>query len=76
MTYGYRRKPFGNQARLSTDNGTTWGEPITLSDDGVTVDLGYPSTAESADGRLVTVWYETLPGSPLAQLRQVRWRVE
>ncbi len=76
MTYGYRRKPFGNQARLSTDNGTTWGEPITLSDDGVTVDLGYPSTAECADGRLVTVWYEPLPDSPLAQLRQVRWRVE
>ena len=75
MTYGYRRKPFGNQARLSTDNGTTWGEPITLSNDGVTVDLGYPSTAECAHGRLVTVWYETLPDSPLAQLRQVRWRL-
>jgi sialidase-1 len=76
MTYGYRRKPFGNQARVSADNGTTWGEPITLSHDGVTGDLGYPSTAECDEGWLVTVWYETLPDSPLAQLRQVRWRLK
>ncbi|MGB0581435.1 MAG: sialidase family protein, partial [Limisphaerales bacterium] len=29
MTYGHRRKPYGNQARLSTDEGKTWSEPIT-----------------------------------------------
>lgn len=73
MSYGYRRKPFGNQARLSEDNGKTWGEPITLSDDGIGGDLGYPSTVECDDGTLVTVWYEKLADSPLAQLRQVRW---
>lgn len=73
MSYGYRRKPFGNQARISEDNGKTWGEPITLSDDGIGGDLGYPSTVECDDGTLVTVWYEKLADSPLAQLRQVRW---
>jgi hypothetical protein len=76
MTYGHRRKPFGNQARVSADNGTTWGEPITLSGDGVTGDLGYPSTVECTDGLLVTVWYETMADSPLAQLRQARWRLQ
>jgi hypothetical protein len=76
MTYGHRRKPFGNQARVSVDNGMTWGDAITLSGDGVTGDLGYPSTAECGDGLLVTVWYETMADSPLAQLRQARWRLK
>ena len=46
MTYGYRREPRGNLARLSDDNGSTWSEPIVLSDDG-TGDIGYPSTARA-----------------------------
>ncbi|MGN6543960.1 MAG: sialidase family protein [Aureliella sp.] len=75
MSYGYRRKPYGNQARLSEDEGKTWSEPMTISDDGTTGDLGYPSTVECDDGTLVTVWYEVIQGSPLAQLRQARWRV-
>lgn len=75
MTYGYRRAPFGNQARVSNDNGKSWSEPITLSADGKGGDLGYPSTVECADGTLVTVWYEVLKDSPLAQLRQARWRL-
>lgn len=75
MTYGYRRKPFGVQARLSSDHGKSWSEPMTLSDDGIGGDLGYPSTVECDDGILVTVWYEVLAGSPLAQLRQARWQL-
>ncbi len=75
MTYGYRRKPFGVQARLSTDHAKTWSEPMTLSADGIGGDLGYPSTVQCDDGTLVTVWYEVLAGSPLAQLRQARWKL-
>jgi NADH dehydrogenase FAD-containing subunit len=74
MTYGYRRGPFGNQCRVSTDSGQSWSDPITLSQDGIGGDLGYPSTVECNDGSLVTVWYEVLQDSPLAQLRQARWR--
>lgn len=74
MSYGYRRPPYGNQARVSSDSGKTWSEPITLSADGVSGDLGYPSTVECENGTLVTVWYEVLADSPLAQLRQTRWR--
>lgn len=74
MSYGHRRAPFGNQARVSTDAGATWGPPLTLSGDGAGGDLGYPSTVDCGDGTLLTVWYERLAASPLAQLRQVRWR--
>lgn len=75
MSYGYRRQPFGNQARISTDEGATWSPPLILSDDGAGVDLGYPSTVELDDGSLVTVWYEKLRENPYAQLRQARWRL-
>jgi sialidase-1 len=75
MTYGHRRAPLGNQARLSTDHGRTWSEPIIISGDGTSGDLGYPSTVETDDGTLLTVWYELLKGSPRAVLRQARWRL-
>lgn len=75
MTYGYRRAPFGNQARISEDHGRTWSRPVTISADGASVDLGYPSTVELADGTLLTVWYEKLEASPQAVLRQARWRL-
>jgi len=73
MSYGYRRAPFGNQARLSADNGASWSEPMTISADAAGTDVGYPSTAELAGGDLLTVWYETMRDSPRAVLRQARW---
>jgi len=76
MTYGHRRKPYGNQARISTDNGKTWGEAIILSGDGKGGDLGYPSTVELPDGTLLTVWYESMAEPKLAVLRQATWRLE
>jgi sialidase-1 len=76
MSYGHRRPPFGNQIRVSRDCGQTWSQPIQLNSDAHSGDMGYPSTVECDDGTLVTVWYETLKGSPLAQLRQARWRLK
>jgi sialidase-1 len=75
MSYGHRRKPFGNQARISIDQCRTWSEPVILSGDGIGRDLGYPSTVELADGTLLTVWYETMQDSPLAVLRQAKWKL-
>ena len=75
MTYGYRRAPFGNQARLSADSGRTWSEPIVISGDGASGDLGYPSTVQLDDGSLVSVWYELMKGSSRAVLRQARWSI-
>jgi len=73
MSYGYRRAPFGNQARLSADNGATWSQPMTISADAPGTDVGYPSTVELPGGDLLTVWYETMRDSPRAVLRQARW---
>ncbi len=76
MTYGHRRAPFGNQARISADNGRSWSEARVLSDDGVGGDLGYPSTVQFDDGTLLTVWYESMKQHPKAVLRQARWKLE
>ena len=75
MTYGHRRAPLGNQARISTDSGRTWSEPMIIYGDGASGDLGYPSTVEFDDGSLLTVWYEHLKDSPYAVLRQARWKI-
>lgn len=76
MSYSYRRKPHGNQARISSDEGKTWGTPLTLSDDSFHGDLGYPSTVELKDGSLYSVWYEQLASSPMAVLRAARWKLQ
>ncbi len=73
MTYGHRRAPLGNQARVSKDHGRTWSEPIIVSGDGTTGDLGYPSTVQLGDGSLLSVWYERMKGPPHAVLRQAHW---
>lgn len=75
MTYGHRRKPYGNEARISSDHGKSWSEPITISRDGIGGDLGYPSTVELADGTLLTVWYEKMKDIKNAVLRQATWRL-
>ena len=57
LTYGYRDAPYGMRARLSADDGASWGEEIVLRDDGGNHDLGYPRTVQRADGSVVTVYY-------------------
>jgi len=76
MTYGHRRAPLGNQARVSADGGRTWSGAIPVSADGTSSDLGYPSTVELADGTLLTAWYETVKGRDRAVLRQAAWTLE
>ena len=73
MSYGHRRRPFGNQVRFSEDEGKHWSSPVTISADGQGHDLGYPSTIERDDGKLITVWYEKMTGSSRAVLRQAVW---
>ena len=75
MTYGHRRPPFGNQARLSTDHGKSWSAPIRLSDDGNSGDIGYPSTIQLPNRTLLTVWYESMKSPTPAVLRQARWQL-
>ena len=76
MSYGHRRKPLGNQARVSSDEGKTWSAAMVISGDGHSGDLGYPSTVEFADGSLLSVWYERLANSSYAVLRQADWTIK
>lgn len=64
LTYGVRAAPFGMRARLSEDDGATWGPELMLRDDGGGRDVGYPRTMQRPDGMIVTVYYfhDTLEG--------------
>lgn len=55
--YGYRVPPFGIRARVSEDEGLTWGEELVLRDDGGSLDLGYPRSVQLSDGRVLSVYY-------------------
>lgn len=57
LTYGYRLAPYGIRARISCDQGHTWGKEIVLRDDGVNWDLGYPASVELKNGKILTVYY-------------------
>lgn len=57
LTYGYRNPPYAMCAILSEDDGETWSEPITLRTGGGNHDIGYPRTAQLADGNVITAYY-------------------
>ncbi len=57
LTYGYRDVPAGIRARLSHDEGRSWGEELILRDDGGDGDLGYPRSVQRPDGKVVTAYY-------------------
>ncbi len=57
ITYGVRKAPFGMRARMSRDEGRTWGPEIMLRADGGGRDLGYPRSIQRPDGKVVTVYY-------------------
>ena len=75
LTYGSRTAPLGIRAKISRDHGQSWSNEFFLTDDAPNWDLGYPSTAQLADGSLVTVWYEAPATTHLAALRQAKWRL-
>ena len=57
IVYGYRNNPFGIRARISSDEGVSWGEEIILRQDGANHDIGYPRTVQRPDGVIVTAYY-------------------
>ena len=74
--YGRRQRPYGERVMFSTDGGGSWEYDYSLRDDGPDSDLGYPSTVELADGRLLTMYYQK-PDSPAdkCSLLCSRWRL-
>lgn len=57
LTYGFRAYPYSIRARLSTDNGKTWGPQIVLRQDGIDRDIGYVRSVQRLDGKIVTTYY-------------------
>ena len=57
MIYGYRDQPYGIRARISTDQGDTWGEEIILREDAGSFDIGYPRTVVLPNDTIVTAYY-------------------
>ena len=44
-------------AKLSSDNGKTWGDEILLRTDGGGRDIEYPRSVQTANGNVVTTYY-------------------
>ena len=58
LSYGVRvHGQRGVCAKLSSDDGRTWGKPIRLAHTAGDADCGYPSSVQRADGKIVTAWY-------------------
>ena len=67
LTFGRRIRPMGCGALLSEDGGSTWrtDREVLLAGDGVeSIDLGYPSTVQLADGAIVTLLYYATGSGP------------
>lgn len=74
--YGDREKPFGIKAMISTDNGKTWDTNHDIYINGISPDIGYPSTVELADGSLLTVFYAVPKHGESTVIMQQRWKLE
>jgi len=58
LSYGLRNDGLhGVAVRISADDGQTWLAPRVLVDLDLPVDCGYPSSAQIADGTIVTAYY-------------------
>lgn len=57
LTYGCRKKPYGVRARITRDEGRTWGPEIILRDDGLSGDMGYVRSVVRPDGKILTIYY-------------------
>lgn len=63
-------------ATLSTDNGTTWSEPVRLRDDCVNPDMGYCKSVLRGDGRIVTAYYYSTKDQPEMHIAATIWQPE
>jgi len=77
VTYGYRHEPFGQRACVSNDHGQTWDDAneFVLRDDAPNNDLGYPASAQLADGSIFTVYYQIDQPGEKTLLMATHWRL-
>ena len=70
--YGYRVVPYGIRARVSEDDGKTWGPELILRDDAGSWDLGYPRTVLLGGGKVLAAYYINRADDPIQQRGGVR----
>lgn len=66
----------GIRARISQDNGKSWGDEIILTDDATHIDLGYPCSTETDDGKILTVYYRSFEKGKNAGIYYILWDIE
>lgn len=71
--YGCRAEPYGMRARLSADEGRTWGPEVMLRADALSWDMGYPRMTVRPDGQLITIYYYTAPDHPHQHIAATIW---
>ena len=76
LAYGWRSAPYGIRARISDDNGVTWGRERILRSDGASWDIGYPRTVQRPDGKCVTVYYYHHPDQEERYIAATIWDPE
>jgi hypothetical protein len=57
ITYGYRSAPYSIRARISSDDGKTWGPIVSIRDAAATWEVGYTRSVQRQDGKIVTIYY-------------------
>lgn len=73
VTYGHRHMPAGMRARLSTDEGRTWGPEIAVRDGAFDGDMGYPRSIVRPDGKIFAVYYFNGPRDEDRSIEATLW---
>jgi hypothetical protein len=78
LTFGIRNTGFmGVGVRISDDDGESWWETRFLVDLEGSLDVGYPSSVQTADGTIVTAYYcSGVPAHTRFHMGVVRWSLE
>jgi hypothetical protein len=78
LTYGIRNRGlYGVGARISADDGESWGPPGLLVDLHGATDGGYPSSVQAIDGTIVTAYYcDGISAHQRYHMGVVRWTAD
>lgn len=75
LSYGNRNKGnFGVDARVSEDQGVTWGPPFRIAETPES-DCGYPASVEVAADEVVTAYYTRVSPGHFYEMRMARGKV-
>ena len=74
LSYARRHAPMGECVRISYDNGKTFGEERII-DPAYVEDIGYPSSVELSDGKILTVYYQRYADDPYCSVLYTIWEL-